>query len=105
MKQQIKITKAKNGIKSHKKEIKKLEDKIKILRESMKYKIVNYGAKEKGTLGTVTFCPEPNNPRMLNVKLDENYNSLYGTTIRYQSVKKLRNYLNDFLKTRQKIVK
>ena len=99
MKQVTQMQKEKKRIKGHREEIEKIEDKIEKLQESMKYKMVAKGSEYNGNFGIMTLCPVYEKPTMLNISTDK-WNDCYGLTLKRQSVVRLRNYLNDFLKTR-----
>ena len=103
MKQQTQIKKANKKIGSHHDEIYRLEMKIEKLRESMKYKMVSKGISSETSQGNLTFCPDLDNSRILRVNINRDWNEIYGIGLRYQSVVRFRNYLNDFLKTRSNI--
>lgn len=104
MKQQTKIKKCKGDIVNHRVEIRKLEGRIDKLKESMKYKMIAKGSEYDGNFGVMTLTPVDENPNMLNIRTAK-WNDCYGLTLRRQSVIRLRNYLNDFLKTRPQVKK
>ena len=101
MKQLTGIKKCKSGMRKHRAEIKRLEERIEELEKSAKYKMVQKGADFKHSLGSLELCPDFNNANMLTVNVNENFNRRHGIRLRRSSVKRLRNYLNDFLKTRE----
>jgi len=100
MKQQSKIRRAEVKRLRHITEVAKIENQIASLRKSMRYHIVQKGISAKGSCGILTLSPCEENERVLTVNIDQDFNEIHGARLRYQSVVKLRNYLNDFLKTR-----
>ncbi len=100
MKQLAKVKSANRRIKDCYSEIEKQQEKIKQLKKSMTYKLVQKGTKAEGDYGVLSMHPSLDNDRMLLIEVNRDFNKFHGLTLRSSSVRRLRNYLNDFLKTR-----